>query len=72
MNPLVQAMNVHRNSTSPDSSKSRVLNMIKAMTPEQKAKLNSYMPMIQSLARRFGVSNDSFRQCLDEIRMNGM
>ena len=75
MNPLVQAMrnmgridNSHMNSPS-NTKKTEVVHMINSMSPEQKARLKNYLPMIQSLARKFGVSDNDFQRTMNEINL---
>ena len=75
MNPLVQAMknmgrvnNSHMNNPS-NTKKTEVVHMINSMSPEQKARLKNYLPMIQSLARKFGVSDNDFQRTINEINL---
>ena len=75
MNPLVQAMknmgridNSHMNSPS-NTKKTEVVHMINSMSPEQKARLKNYLPMIQSLARKFGVSDNDFERTINESNL---
>ena len=75
MNPLVQAMknmgridSSHMNNPS-NTKKTEVVHMINSMSPEQKARLKNYLPMIQSLARKFGVSDNDFQRTINEINL---
>lgn len=75
MNPLVQAMknmgythDNHMNNSS-NTKKTEVVRMINSMSPEQKARLINYLPMIQSLARKFGVNDNDFQRTINEINL---
>ena len=75
MNPLVQAMknmgridSSHMNNPS-STKKVEVVHMINSMSPEQKARLKNYLPKIQSLARKFGVSDNDFQRTINEINL---
>lgn len=76
MNPIYEAMKLHDDNTVPQNSqqtsndnRSKVLSMIRSMNPQQKAKLKAYTPMLHSLARKFGVNDFSFQQCMNEINL---
>ena len=75
MNPLVQAMeNMGRIDSSymnnpSNTKKVEVVHMINSMSPEQKARLKNCLPMIQSLARKFGVSDNDFQRTINEINL---
>ena len=76
MNPIYEAMKLHGNNTVPQNSqqtngdnRTKVLSMIRSMNPQQKAKLKAYTPMLRSLAKKFGVNDFSFQQCMNEINL---
>ena len=76
MNPIFEAMKFNKNNSSlqnvrqtDNDNRSKVMSMINSMTPQQKAKLKAYTPMLHSLARKFGVSDYGFQKCMNEINL---